>query len=113
MNQDGRTQTITTPSPAAQQQLILSCYERAGLDPRETTYVEAHGTGTIAGDKIELGALGATIGRGRGPNDPFYVGSVKANFGHTESTSGLAAVVSLGSEFHISVRGHDTNIELL
>ncbi|KAM0815914.1 hypothetical protein AB5N19_01715 [Seiridium cardinale] len=95
MNQDGRTQTITTPSPEAQKQLILSCYERAGLDPRDTTYVEAHGTGTIAGDKIELGALGATIGKERSAKDPFYVGSVKANFGHTESTSGLAAVIKV------------------
>ncbi|ETS73046.1 hypothetical protein PFICI_15221 [Pestalotiopsis fici W106-1] len=95
MNQDGRTQTITTPSPEAQQQLITSCYERAGLNPRDTTYVEAHGTGTIAGDKIELGALGATIGKGRTVEDSVYVGSVKANFGHTESTSGLAAVIKV------------------
>ncbi|KAF2999633.1 t1pks [Neopestalotiopsis sp. 37M] len=95
VNQDGRTQTITTPSPEAQRQLITSCYERAGLNPRDTTYVEAHGTGTIAGDKIELGALGATIGKGRGADDSVYVGSVKANFGHTESTSGLAAVIKV------------------
>lgn len=94
-NQDGRTQTITTPSPEAQQQLILDCYKRAGLDPRDTAYVEAHGTGTIAGDKIELGALGATIGKGRGAEDPLYVGSIKANFGHTESSSGLAAVIKV------------------
>nr|UPN67555.1 hypothetical protein [Pestalotiopsis sp.] len=95
MNQDGRTQTITTPSPQAQQQLINSCYERAGLDPQDTSYVEAHGTGTIAGDKIELGAIGATIGKGRTAEDPVHVGSVKANFGHTEATSGLAAVIKV------------------
>lgn len=95
MNQDGRTQTITTPSPQAQQDLINSCYERAGLDPRDTSYVEAHGTGTIAGDKIELGAIGATIGKGRTVEDPVHVGSVKANFGHTEATSGLAAVIKV------------------
>ncbi|KAI1846288.1 hypothetical protein JX266_007493 [Neoarthrinium moseri] len=95
MNQDGRTQTITTPSPKAQEELILSCYDRAGLDPKDTTYVEAHGTGTIAGDRIELGALGAIIGKGKSADDPLYVGSVKANFGHTESTSGLAAVIKV------------------
>ncbi|KAH6645189.1 hypothetical protein BKA67DRAFT_665025 [Truncatella angustata] len=95
MNQDGRTQTITTPSQDAQQQLILNCYERAGLDPCDTTYVEAHGTGTIAGDRIELGALGATIGKNRTEDNPLYVGSIKANFGHTESTSGLAAVIKV------------------
>lgn len=95
MNQDGRTQTITTPSPEAQRQLIRRCYSRAGLDPSDTTYVEAHGTGTIAGDKIELSSLGATIGNGRDSENPLYVGSIKANIGHTEAASGLAAVIKV------------------
>jgi acyl transferase domain-containing protein len=95
MNQDGKTQTITTPSKAAQESLILSCYNRAGLDPKDTTYVEAHGTGTIAGDTIEVGALGATLGKGRQEDSPLYVGSIKANMGHMESTSGVAALIKV------------------
>ncbi|KAM4059160.1 KR domain-containing protein [Hirsutella rhossiliensis] len=95
MNQDGRTPTITSPSQDAQEQLIRACYDKAGLDPRDTPYVEAHGTGTIAGDRIEMNALGNTFGRDRPDNDPLLVGSVKGNFGHMEATSGLAAVIKV------------------
>jgi acyl transferase domain-containing protein len=45
LNQDGKTHTITAPSTAAQEELIRSCYRRAGLDPSRTPYVEAHMTG--------------------------------------------------------------------
>jgi acyl transferase domain-containing protein len=44
-NQDGKTETITSPDTLAQQALIRACYERAGLDPHDTDVVEAHGTG--------------------------------------------------------------------
>jgi acyl transferase domain-containing protein len=75
--------------------LIRACYERAGLNPKDTTYVESHGTGTVAGDTTEARALGNTIGKGRSAEEPLYVGSVKANVGHTESTSGLAAIIKV------------------
>lgn len=45
LNQDGKTPTITSPSTAAQEELIRTCYRRAGLDPSQTPYVEAHMTG--------------------------------------------------------------------
>lgn len=45
VNQDGKTPTITSPSAAAQEDLIRTCYRRAGLDPAQTPYVEAHMTG--------------------------------------------------------------------
>lgn len=44
-NQDGKTETITSPSQTAQEQLMRSCYQKAGIDPRTVQYVEAHGTG--------------------------------------------------------------------
>ncbi|KAM0259446.1 hypothetical protein ACHAQJ_003341 [Trichoderma viride] len=94
-NQDGKTPTITSPSQEAQEKLIKSCYERAGLNPINTAYVESHGTGTVAGDTTEANALGNTIGLGRSAEEPLYVGSVKANVGHTESTSGLAAIIKV------------------
>ncbi|KAJ6263449.1 hypothetical protein Dda_2013 [Drechslerella dactyloides] len=95
MNQDGHTPTITSPSQEAQENLIRAVYARAGLDLADTTYVESHGTGTVVGDKIETGALGRTLGANRPKTDPLFVGSVKANFGHTEATSGLAAVIKV------------------
>ncbi|KAF5965626.1 acyl transferase acyl hydrolase lysophospholipase [Fusarium coicis] len=96
LNQDGKTDTITTPSATAQVELMRECYRRAGLDPRGTQYFEAHGTGTPTGDPIEAGAMAAIFGDGQGrDNEENYlrIGSVKTNVGHTEAASGLAAMV--------------------
>ena len=40
LNQDGKTETITTPSQAAQIALMQRVYKKAGLDPRDTGYFE-------------------------------------------------------------------------
>lgn len=93
LNQDGKTQSITSPSIDAQTRLIRDCYRRAGLDPAETGYVEAHMTGTQAGDVAEATALAQTFGAARPETDPVLVGSVKTNIGHTEGVSGLAAII--------------------
>ncbi|KAJ3942859.1 uncharacterized protein N0V96_007088 [Colletotrichum fioriniae] len=93
-NADGKTPGITQPSAEAQAELIRSTYEKAGLSYSDTQYFEAHGTGTPLGDPIELSAIGATLGSGRSPESgPLYVGSIKANVGHTEGCSGLAGVL--------------------
>ncbi|KAL9107660.1 MAG: hypothetical protein Q9227_007467 [Pyrenula ochraceoflavens] len=97
-NQDGKTSGITLPSQSAQETLIRDAYEAAGCDPSQTSYFEAHGTGTQAGDPIEAGAIGNTLGQRRpmghdGKRQPLYVGSVKTNVGHTEGASGLAGVI--------------------
>lgn len=96
LNQDGKTDTITTPSGAAQVDLMRECYSRAGLDPRGTQYFEAHGTGTPTGDPIEAQAMASIFSEGQGRDDEDHylrIGSVKTNVGHTEAVSGLAAMI--------------------
>ncbi|GAM82786.1 Beta-ketoacyl synthase [Dothideomycetidae sp. 11243] len=96
LNQDGKTETITTPLGAAQIELMRECYRRAGLDPRGTQYFEAHGTGTQAGDPIEARAMAAIFGVGVGREQVEHflrIGSIKTNVGHTEAASGLAAMI--------------------
>ncbi|GAB1210912.1 hypothetical protein ATERTT37_000022 [Aspergillus terreus] len=90
INQDGRTLAISTPSGEAQERLIRDCYQKARLDPKQTSYVEAHGTGTGAGDPLELAVISAAF-----PGQQIQVGSVKANIGHTEAVSGLASVIKV------------------
>ncbi|KAL7817789.1 polyketide synthase [Trichoderma gracile] len=90
LNQDGKTETITTPSLEAQIDLIRQCYARAGLDPRDTQYFEAHGTGTQAGDTIEARAIATVFSYNQ---DPLLIGSIKTNIGHTEAASGLASII--------------------
>ena len=81
------------PSRTAQEDAIKRAYSMAGLDCLETAYVEAHGTGTQAGDPIEAGAMAATLGLERPCEEPLFIGSVKTNLGHMESTSGLGGVI--------------------
>lgn len=93
LNQDGKTETITSPSQAAQEALIRECYRRAGLNPQGTQYFEAHGTGTPTGDPIEARAIAAVLGAGR--TEKLRIGSIKTNIGHTEAASGLAGLIKV------------------
>lgn len=93
VNSDGWTKTISTPSGAAQAELIKLVYESNGLDYNDTQYVEAHGTGTKVGDPIELEAIHNTIGRGATESRKLYVGSVKANIGHLEPAAGVSGFI--------------------
>lgn len=95
LNQDGKTETITSPSQAAQEALIRECYRKAGIDPLGTQYFEAHGTGTPTGDPIEAAAIAAVFKPGREHNQLLRIGSIKTNIGHLEATSGLASVVKV------------------
>jgi acyl transferase domain-containing protein len=93
LNQDGKTPTITSPSQQAQEELITTCYRRAGIDPTETAFIEAHGTGTPIGDPIEVAAIGSVFRKHGTDTKPKFVGSLKTNIGHTEATSGLASII--------------------
>ncbi|KAI1459907.1 hypothetical protein F4805DRAFT_35615 [Annulohypoxylon moriforme] len=92
-NQDGHTPGLTQPSPQAQEDLIRQVYKKANLPLNVTRYFEAHGTGTPVGDPIEMKAIGKVFRTSRSTEDPLYVGSVKANIGHLEGSSGLAGVL--------------------
>ena len=95
VNQDGKTETITSPSQTSQEELIRDCYNKAGLDPSDTTYFEAHGTGTPTGDPVEVGAIAAVFKAKRALGEPLRIGSVKTNIGHTETPSGLASIIKV------------------
>ncbi|OBT39594.1 Type I Iterative Polyketide synthase (PKS) [Pseudogymnoascus sp. WSF 3629] len=93
LNQDGKTDSITSPSQIAQVALMRDCYHKARLDPQDTQYVEAHGTGTEIGDSIEAGAI-ATVFQPTA-SQPMRIGSIKTNIGHTEVTSGVAGIIKV------------------
>jgi len=72
----------------------------AGVEPREVDYVEAHGTGTLLGDPIEARGLGSAYGRGRAPNSPLLIGSVKTNVGHLEAAAGVTGFIKATLAVH-------------
>ena len=95
LNQDGASTGLTVPNQEAQEQVIEAALLRAGVLPSQVDYVEAHGTGTPVGDPIELRAMAAAYGKGRGTERPLLIGSVKTNFGHLEAAAGVAGVMKV------------------
>ncbi|CAM4286909.1 Beta-ketoacyl-acyl-carrier-protein synthase I [Mycobacterium basiliense] len=93
INQDGRSNGLMAPNPAAQMAVLRAAYTNAGMQPNEVDYVEAHGTGTLLGDPIEARALGTVLGRGRLEDSPLLLGAVKTNLGHTEAAAGIAGFI--------------------
>lgn len=93
-NTDGaKEQGVTFPSGEAQEQLMRSLYEPAGVTPESLEYIEAHGTGTKVGDPQELNAIDRALCATR--QDPLLIGSTKSNMGHPEPAAGLAALAKV------------------
>lgn len=94
INQDGRSSGLTAPNGPSQVEVIRAALRDGGLGPEAVSYVEAHGTGTALGDTIEMQALGEALGKHQ-TSGQLAVGSVKSNFGHTESAAGVAGLIKL------------------
>ncbi|HEV2635642.1 MAG TPA: acyltransferase domain-containing protein [Actinocrinis sp.] len=90
---EGPSNGMTAPNPAAQEAMLRTAYRRAGMDPALVDYIECHGSATPLGDPIEANALGAVLGPGR--TEPLRLGSVKSNVGHLEAAAGIVGLVKL------------------
>ncbi|CAG2105207.1 unnamed protein product [Medioppia subpectinata] len=95
MNVDGRkTVGMLYPSADSQEQLMRETYTLSNIDPKRLTYFEAHATGTKVGDPQEVKAIYNAYCATR--TTPLPLGAVKSNIGHSEGSSGLAAVNNFG-----------------
>ncbi|MNH95897.1 Polyketide synthase PksN [compost metagenome] len=102
VNHGGRANSLTTPNPKAQSELLQTAYTKAGIDPRTVTYIEAHGTGTSLGDPIEVNGLKSAfqeLYRKTGDSEVLGkhcgLGSVKTNIGHLSLAAGVAGVIKI------------------
>lgn len=92
VSSDGAGGGITRPDAEGQTNAITRAIDAAEADARRIAYVEAHGTGTPVGDSAELTALHSSYGPKRSES-PLFVGSVKAQIGHTKAAAGMAGLI--------------------
>lgn len=92
-NNDGLSNGMTAPNPQAQEKMLRTAYQRAGIEPPLVDYIECHGSATPLGDPIEANAIGAVLGGDRA--EPLRLGSVKSNVGHLEAAAGIVGLVKL------------------
>lgn len=101
LNHGGKAQTLTSPNPYAQSQVIFDAYTRAGISVDRISYIEAHGTATPKGDPLEIVGLKRAwrqLERAFSIRAEHYscgLGSVKTNIGHLEPASGIAGVIKV------------------
>ena len=95
VNQDGVRPGLPVPKGLTQGRVIEEALSRAGVAPSQVDYLEAHGTGTRVGDPTEVNAAAAVYGRGREPDRPLLMGSVKTNIGHLAAGAGAAGLVKV------------------
>ena len=95
-NNDGRGEGPMTPRPEGQIEAMRRAHSELSLPVETIGYVETHGTATTVGDATEVGALKKFFDEkaGHALTHPFaYLGSIKANIGHTMSAAGVAGFI--------------------
>lgn len=102
----GRGMSLIAPTGRGMKAAMVQAYHTSGVSPQTVSYVEAHGTATPMGDAIEIDALksgydemAASYSHGNShthslqKESPCYISSLKPCIGHTETASGMAALI--------------------
>lgn len=96
-NHCGQTDSITRPHEGDQASVFKRVMRYHNVDCRDVSYIEMHGTGTQAGDATEMrSVLSVFLPEDcRAADKPLYLGSAKANIGHSESASGVTSLIKV------------------
>ena len=87
----GRVET-NVPDSNAYTLSVERASREANAAPESVSYLETHGSGLSQEDELEANALGAFFGA-KETDNPCYIGSAKADVGHTGAVSGLASLI--------------------
>ena len=97
-NHSAEAVSMTRPHAGAQAYLFNKLLNESNVDPLNVSYIEMHGTGTQAGDAVEMKSVldvFSPAGRKRTSEQSLHLGSVKANVGHAEASSGAISMVKV------------------
>ena len=94
---------ITRPEIEGQILALRRAYRRAGFGIETVPYFEGHGTGTNVGDATELQALSLARREATADASVAFVGSIKANIGHTKAAAGVAGLIKATMAVHTQV----------
>ncbi|MEA3357496.1 MAG: beta-ketoacyl synthase N-terminal-like domain-containing protein, partial [Patescibacteria group bacterium] len=95
INNDGASNGITAPNAEAQEEVLVTTWKDAIINPETIGYIEAHGTGTVLGDPIEIKGLTNAFQRYTSKKQFCGIGSLKSNLGHLVATSGVVSLVKI------------------
>ncbi len=114
INNDGNRKVgYVAPSVQGQKNCILSALDAANIPKESISYIECHGTGTQLGDSIEISTLKEIFGA-NGPQDQKqFLGSIKANIGHTDTAAGIASFIKVCKMFEAKKIPPQINCEIV
>lgn len=90
MSSDGHG-GMTRPESRGQRLALQRAYAKAGVPIDTVTLFEGHGTGTPVGDPIEIETITSLLDDAS--SQPHFIGSIKANVGHTKAAAGIAGLL--------------------
>lgn len=91
-NDGNRKAGYTAPSVQGEYEVIQEALGLSEVTTKDVGYIETHGTATVLGDSIELRALERAYENGN-INGSIPIGSLKGNYGHLNSSAGIASVI--------------------
>ncbi len=94
---------ITRPEVEGQMLALKRAYGKAGFGIETVPYFEGHGTGTSVGDATELRAISRARSEALCDGAPAYIGSIKANIGHTKAAAGVAGLIKATMALHTQI----------
>ncbi|MBL8150695.1 MAG: hypothetical protein JNN15_12285 [Blastocatellia bacterium] len=93
----GRSEGFSVPELSSQVSLLQEHFAKSGIAPETISYIESSASGSMNSDSTEFATL-KEVFSAVGFRCP--VGSVKANIGHAEASSGLAQLAKVVLQLH-------------
>ncbi len=109
LNHDGFSNGLMSPNSFSQQHLLKNTYKKFNIQLDKIGYIETHGTSTEIGDPIEATALENTFI----DEENIFIGSCKANIGHTLVCSGIASIIKVVHILNEKIIPKQTNFNTL